>query len=187
MLVFALALALQTDPAPLPKAREPAPWGALLSAEAAMDVAFTKVCLPAMLESRSIEDLAVANRMIAVSSRDAGAGPQDKVWRLASLGRVYVVAWADGACSSSSERGDATKLAERVLAALRGAGVAMAPGAAGEPAANGGRRDVWCGPGPNPVVLAVTTRADKRSRRPAILTTLFKARSPAPPFCERSL
>jgi len=176
----AVACAARADDKPLPL--EPAPWSALTSPEAAVKVAFEKVCLRAMLGDQPIGPIAVANRLLPVDPRGAGATPDDKVWRLASLGRVFVVAWKDGSCTSSSERGDPDILSRQVLTAIASAGVALRQGQT-YPADDGGSRVAWCSEGPQPWVLAIVTRRGAKGRRPAIVTTLFKAKGDAPAFC----
>jgi hypothetical protein len=165
---------------PLPL--EPAPWAALTSPDAAVKVAFEKVCLPAILDGRPVGPIAVANRLLKVDARQAGATSADEAWRLASLGRVFVVAWSDGSCSSSSERGDPEALSRQVLAAVAARGIVLHQGVTG-PADGDGRRVAWCSDGPQPLVLAIITRGGHKGRRPALVTTLFKARGESPPFC----
>ena len=165
---------------PLPL--EPAPWAALTSPEAAVRVAFEKVCLRAMLESQPIGPIAVSNRLLPVDARSAGATADDNAWRLASLGRVFVVAWKDGSCSSSSERGDPDVLSRQVLEAAAAHGLVLRAGQS-YPASDGGQRAAWCSEGLQPWVLAITTRRESKGRRPAIVTTLFRAKGDAPEFC----
>ncbi|HEV2532540.1 hypothetical protein [Phenylobacterium sp.] len=183
LLGVAAALSVGTAMAnegPLPL--EPAPWAALTSPEAAMKVAFEKVCLRAMMENRSVGPVAVANRLLKVDARGAGGTSADQAWRLASLGRVFVVAWQDGSCSSSSERGDPDTLSRQVLAAVADHGLVLREGQT-YPAESGGRRVAWCSEGPQPWVLAIVTRREDKGRRPAIVTTLFRAKGDAPAFC----
>ena len=178
--VLLSASAAAADEPRLPS--EPTPWAALTSPEAAMKVAFEKVCLRAMLENRSVGQVAVANMLLKVDARPAGATAADQAWRLASLGRVFVVAWQDGSCSSSSERGDPDVLSRQVLAAAMDHGLTLRQGQT-YPANDGGERVAWCSEGPQPWVLAITTRRRDKGRRPAIVTTLFKAKGDAPEFC----
>jgi hypothetical protein len=170
--------ALANDKPPL----EPAPWAALTSPEAAVKVAFEKVCLPAILDGRPVGPIAVANRLLKIDGREAGATAADEAWRLASLGRVFVVAWSDGSCSSSSERGDPKALSRQVLAAVAERGIVLHEGLT-VPADEHGRRVAWCSEGPQPLVLALITRSGHKGRRPALVATLFKARGESPPFC----
>ena len=177
---LAAAGAAQAEEKPFPL--EPAPWGALTSPEAAMKVAFEKVCLRAMLEGQPVGPIAVANRLLKVDPRSAGAEDAEGAWRLASLGRVFVVAWKDGSCSSSSERGDPETLSQQVLAAVAARGIELHQGLV-VPAADNGQRIAWCGDGPQPWVLTLITRRGRKGRRPALVTTLFKARGNSPSFC----
>lgn len=63
-------------------------------------IALAKVCLPAILQARSIETLATAEGML--SSRPLGGG---KAWRLGMAEPAYAVAWGDGSCTAIVEKG----------------------------------------------------------------------------------
>lgn len=101
-------------------AKDKPPWGALTDTVGAAEIVLRDVCLPGILEQKPIGELAVYEHMVPMPSRLVNAGPADKVWRLASLGHTYAVAWADGSCSTYSGRGapDALRaMAERTILA----------------------------------------------------------------------
>jgi len=112
----------------------------------------------------------------------AGFSGDVKVWRLASLGPVYVAAWGDGTCSATSQRGDPEALKRQVLAAVAARGLTLAPGRAVDAQADG-INQAFCGSPPQPVVVSIITPANKQSRRGAIFINLFRAKGERPSFC----
>jgi hypothetical protein len=154
------------------------PWRALTSAKAALDVAFGRVCLPAILESGSIEQRALGAYMAPVSARGLGAigaTEADKAWRLGSMAEVSVVAWSDGSCSVSIGRGDAAELSSAVRAALAARSEGFVEGQTAAVDSGRGVRTAYCTPQSPPVVVGVTTPAP-HTRRPALVATIFRAR-----------
>jgi hypothetical protein len=168
------AFAQEERPAP--------PVAALVSANAALDVVLNKVCLPAILEVRSIEELARANYMLPVDAEHIGAnaGANDRAWRLGSMADASVVAWADGSCMAGVEDGSPDELRDAALAAL--AALGFAPGRSEIVDRGRSARVTYCTQGSPPVVAAITT-AVRRGRRAAFVATVFRARAAAPSFC----
>ena len=162
-------------------AAQPAPWGALVAPEKALEVVVDQVCLPAMLERTAVEPLARGRHMIEGKAKRGAPSTGDRVWKLASLGDVHVALWADGTCSSAVEFGDPDKLEQLVLAAAKAKGLVLTPGLSG-PAADGGVRQAWCSAERPPFVIAIIKKT-KGGRRPAIVTTAFWAKGDYPDFC----
>lgn len=177
------AMAQEAPKEPLLRGGASAPFAALVSNEAAVRVAFGDVCLRGVLEGRDYGELALYNHLVPTRPTLAGAGPDDRAWRLASLGDVYVVAWKDGSCSTSYERGDAEALVKTALAIFSVNGVEGLSGLT-EPTDHGkAERRSYCAPGDNPVVTALTVKVDRRAKRPALVTTSFRAKALRPSFC----
>ncbi len=186
-LVAALALpfpALQgqtQDQAPAPQERGPAPFAALTSPTAALKVAFDEVCLPAVLEGRSLEDLAHQRYLVPVNPRSTGSPTATAAWRLASYSHVYVVALPGGGCSVAVEGGDPEGLNAAAIAMMK-AWAAFAP-AAPEPTADGkAERTAWCTPEANrPYFIALLRRTS--GRRNALVANVQRAQGLRPSFC----
>lgn len=96
----------------VPKADTKAPWGALVSATRAGEIVLQDVCLPAIAEGRSLEELASTQRLVPMPPRAAKVGPNDRVWRMGSLRGVYAVGWADGACTTFVDQGNSPELSQ---------------------------------------------------------------------------
>ncbi|HET9160503.1 MAG TPA: hypothetical protein VFN88_07810 [Caulobacteraceae bacterium] len=158
------------------------PFGSLTSPSAALKVAFEEVCVPAILDRQPVEVLAVQRYLVSVNPRLAGFSGEVKTWRLGSLGKVYVAAWADGTCSVTVERGDPDALKAQALAAIKARGIELTQGSV-QPAQADGVNVAYCGPPPQPIVLGILSPSDKRSRRPAIFLNLFRAKGDHPSLC----
>lgn len=174
------ALVLARPAAAQPQDR--APWGALTDSVKAGEIVLSDVCLPGILEAKPIADLARYERLVAMPSKAANAGPNDKVFRLGSVSHVYAVAWADGSCSTYVDRGPSDKLramAEAVILA-RPEGFARGRSA---PADNGRiERTVFCAMrGAERLVATITTPnpgAPRGAR--ALSSTVYRAPGPSP-------
>ncbi len=107
-------------------------------------IALARVCLPGILESKAIADLARDQRMVPMPASSVGAGESDKVWRLGFSEPVYAVAWADGSCTVMVDRGDAAVLRAAAEAEIRARREGFQPGQISE--ADGGRvsRAIHC-------------------------------------------
>jgi hypothetical protein len=161
---------------------------ALFSADAALATAFDDGCALAILEGRSIEELARAKEWAQMRPEDAasvGLGPNDKGWLLPSVANVSVAGWADGSCSVSVSSGDSASHRAHLLRTLQDRGLTMTPGLV-DPAARGGVRTTYCSAESPPHVLAVIIPgpgpgADEE--RQALVATLFRAQGLSPSFC----
>jgi hypothetical protein len=165
-----------------PRPDDHPPIAALTSPSAAVKVAFEEVCLPAILDGQPVETLAIQRHLVSVNPKLAGFSGEVKTWRLASLGQVYVAAWSDGTCSVTSERGDPEALRQQVLDAMAARGIRLTAGLA-QPAKADGINQAYCEAGSHPLVLSIITPVDKKSRRGAVFTNLFRARGERPSFC----
>lgn len=107
-------------------------------------IALARVCLPGILERKSIANLARDQRMVPMPATSVGAGASDKVWRLGFSEPVYAVAWADGSCTVIVDRGDAAVLRAAAEAEIRARREGFQLGETGE--ADGGRvsRTIHC-------------------------------------------
>ncbi|WP_293828188.1 hypothetical protein [uncultured Brevundimonas sp.] len=172
-----LAAGCTSRPAVSPS--QPAPWGALTSPTAAMSIVFSDICMTAVKDQRSIEDLALNHWLRAVPPRSTGSPMATAAWRLASYSNVFVLALPDGACSASVEAGDPAALRARAvdLLALHGAfqeGQTF-PG-------DDSRRAAWCtAEARRPLIAVLVERT--RGRRPAFVANVFRAQDARPPFC----
>jgi hypothetical protein len=165
-----------------PRPDDRAPWKALTSHSAALKVAFEEVCLPAILDRQPVETLAIQRHLVEVKPKLAGFSGEVRTWRLASLGHVYVAAWADGTCSVSMQRGTSEDMRRQVLDAVAARQITLAPGVA-QPAKGDGVNTAYCSAPPQPLVVSIITPATRRSRRPALFVNVFKARGVEPSFC----
>ncbi len=159
----------------------PAPWGALVSPTAAMELVFNEVCLPAILENQSIEALALKRLMRPVGVRETGSSQAVAAWRLASYSKVYVMQLPNGGCSASVEAGDADELNARaleLLAVRRG----FVAGASVETRGGDAVNTPYCSPeADRPVIVGLVRKTGGRG--PAFLANVFRAQGPRPPFC----
>ncbi|HZV85032.1 MAG TPA: hypothetical protein VFF48_08610 [Brevundimonas sp.] len=159
--------------------RGPPPWAALTSPTAAMEVAFDKVCLAALMSGRTIDDLAYENHLVSVAPRTTGSPTAQRAWRLASWSQVYVMALPNGACSASVEGGDAGGLNAAAVAALQ----ARALFTAGQrDVTNGAERTAWCTTENQRPLVAVLLKK-LRGDRVAFLANVFRTQADRPPFC----
>jgi hypothetical protein len=166
-----------------PKPDDRPPWKALTSHSAALTVAFEEVCLPAILDRQPVATLAIQRHLVEVKPKLAGFSGDVRTWRLASLGHVYVAAWADGTCSVSLQRGAPEDLRKQVLDAVAARNVVLSPGRPQAAKADGVNTD-YCSASPQPLVVSIITPAGKKSRRPAIFVNAFRARGAEPSFCK---
>jgi len=159
--------------------RGPAPWVALTSPTAAMQVVFDRICLTAVMEGRSIDDLAYENHLVSVSPRSTGSPTAERAWRLGSWSSVYVVVLPNGGCSASVEAGNPGGLNAAALAAMQ----ARAPFTAGQSIeTNDAERTAWCTEeAQRPVVVALLKKV--RGRRNAFVANVFRAEADRPTFC----
>lgn len=158
--------------------RQPEPWGALVSPTAAMRVVFEKVCLTALKDGRSIEQLALDNHLRAVRPRTTGSPTATGAWRLPSYSEVYAMALPDGACSASVEAGDADGLNAAAVEILAAHGD-FQPSAPEQ--VNGAERIAWCTSEAHPLVVVLLRKTGRR--RHAFVANVFQARAERPPFC----
>lgn len=166
--------------------RGPAPYAALISPTAALKVALDEVCLPAVLEGRSLEELALSRHLVPANPRRAGSPTATAAWRLASLGQVYVFLLPNGGCSVSLERGDADELNRQALAMLTARRPDVRLGLSEPTDRERAQRDAYCtSEVTRPYVVALVRR--KESSRPtAFLANVFQAQADRPPFCSLS-
>ena len=187
-LLVAAALAPQAAPPASPASprqeRGPAPFSALTSPTAALKVAFDEVCLPSVLEGRSLEELARQRYLVPVNPRSTGSSTATAAWRLASYSHVYVVALPGGGCSVGVEGGDPDGLNAAAIEMMQ-ARAAFAP-AAPEPVDNGkAERTAWCTPEANrPYFIALLRRTS--GRRNAFVANVLRAQGLRPSFCPAS-
>ncbi|PIB96015.1 hypothetical protein [Caulobacter sp. X] len=87
-------------------------------ATAAGRVAFGEVCLKAVAEGRPVADLAQAAAMEPVTPTTVGATLNDKAWKVGRIQPAHVVAWTDGGCTASVDRGDPAALSAMARAAI---------------------------------------------------------------------
>lgn len=179
-----MALAMAAQPTTAPEAKQPAPWAAMTSVPKAIEIALGEVCVPAVLEGRSIEALALANHLVAMPPKAANATPQSQVWRLASITAVYVVDWHDGSCTAFAERGSPSDLSAMAREIIQARPEGLKPGVT-EPADDGRiLRTSYCTQGvEHPFVVTVTTAQPGAKRTRALSSTVFKARGSFPRFC----
>lgn len=158
--------------------RQPEPWGALVSPIAAMQVVFDKICLTAVREGRSIEQLSLDNHLRPVRPRTTGSPTATGAWRLASYSQVYAMALPDGACSASVEAGEADGLNAAALEILAAHGD-FRPSAPEQ--VNGAERIAWCTSEAHPLVVVLLRKTGRR--RHAFVANVFRARAERPSFC----
>ena len=177
-LVATACLGLPAQASAQTPAQDKPPWGALTDVVAAGEIVLRDVCLPGIVEHKNIEQLALYERLVAMSSKAANAGASDKVWRLASINPVYAVAWADGSCSTYVDRGPTAKLramAQAVILARPEGFVLRSSGLA-----DGDRveRSVYCGgTGEDRFVATITTPNGRTARGTrALSSTIYDAR-----------
>ena len=177
--VLLAAAGLLIAPAASAQQRGPAPWAALTSPTAAMEVVFDRICLAALMEGRSIDDLAYENHLVSVNPRSTGSPTAERAWRLGSWSTVYVMALPNGACSASVEAGNPEGLNAAAIAAMQ----ARAPFTAGQTSlTNDAERTAWCtGEAQRPVVVALLKKV--RGRRDAFVANVFRAQADRPSFC----
>jgi hypothetical protein len=166
-------------------ARDKAPWGALIDAVGAAEIVLRDVCLPGILEGRPIDQLAEYERLVAMPSSAANAGPSDRVWRLGSIRHVYAVAWADGSCSTYVNTGPAAELrqmAERVILARP---EQFARGRSGLADGDRVQRTVYCARLGDERLVATITSPNGRAARgtQALASTVYRAKGWSP-LCE---
>jgi hypothetical protein len=97
---------------------EPAADSPPFDATAAGRVAFAEVCLKAVAEGRPVADLAQAAGMEPVTPTTVGATPNDKAWKVGVIQPAHVVAWTDGGCTASVDRGDPALLSAMARAII---------------------------------------------------------------------
>jgi hypothetical protein len=180
--VLALVAALASPAAP----ERPRTPGLGVSPEESFRIAFEDVCLRATFGGAPVAEVARARRLVGVSPREAGAGPQDKAWRIGLRTAVYVAAWADGSCSTSVTKGDPQAFAAAALRMAEASGRIFHPGLSQPLPGDAGTRTAYCTGETRPFVLVLTTRSGA-ARRPALVTTTFRARGDRPEFCNALL
>ncbi|TAJ74660.1 MAG: hypothetical protein EPO51_00975 [Phenylobacterium sp.] len=160
--------------------RDSPPFGALIDSVEAGEIVLRDVCLPGILNRRPIEELALYERLVAMPSRAAGAGADDKVWRLGSLSPVYAVAWADGSCSTYVDRGPSEKLRAMAAATILARPEGFAMTQTGLVDAGRVERTVYCAwNGEERLVATITTPANAKARTRALSSTVYRARGPS--------
>ncbi|MBJ7319962.1 MAG: hypothetical protein JHC96_14290 [Brevundimonas sp.] len=180
-MVFALA-GCATNPTVRPT--QPAPWAALTSPMAAMEIVVSDICLTAVRENRPVEALALDHWLRPVPPRTTGSPLAVAAWRLASYSDVYVMALPDGGCSASVEAGDPKALNDAAVGLLAKHGDFRR----GETlVAEDHSRTAWCtGEADRPLVVALAQANKARmagGRRPALITNVFRAAGARPGFC----
>lgn len=157
------------------------PWASLTSPTAALEVVLNEVCLPAIMDGRSIRELAEARYLRPVSPASTGSPSAVAAWRLGSWHSIYVMELPNGGCSASIEAGEADDLAAGAVAMLK-ARAPFAPGLV-QPTADGNAENTaWCTPeAVRPVVAGILRRT--AGRRVALLVNVFRAQNTRPPFC----
>lgn len=181
VLAAGLALSACASSTAPPRGDGSPPWSSLTSPTAALTVVLDEVCLPAIMEGRSIRELAEARYLRPVSPASTGSPSAVAAWRLGSWHSIYVMELPNGGCSASLEAGDADDLAAEAVNMLK-ARAAFAPGRAA-PTQDGNAENVaWCTPeARRPVVAGVLRRTG--GRRVALLVNVFRAQDARPPFC----
>ncbi len=111
-------------------------------------------------------------------------GQASQVFGLASMAHASVALWSDGTCTLSLQRGDTTAMREHILGALAARDQTMARGVSG-PAPRDGTRTAYCNSDPRPLLLAIIEPASKKSKRPAIVANLYRAKGGASDICNR--
>jgi hypothetical protein len=164
--------------------RGPAPYAALTSGDEALKVVFDQVCLPAVLDGGDFVTLAKSHYLVADKPPKDSTGQSGETFALAAMAHAYATRWADGSCMITIERGDASAYRAHVLAALAEKGQTTTPGIV-TPVPNGGVRSGFCNPDPRPLILAMTTPDGPKSKRPAIVATLYRAKGGASDICKR--
>lgn len=154
------------------------PWDALTDTVGAGEIVLQNVCLRGVVESKPIEPLALHERLVHMSPGAAGAGPSDKVWRLASINPVYAVAWADGSCSAYVDRGPSDRLramADTVLRARPEGFVRMSSGLVDNDRVE---RTIYCaGAGDRQFVATIATPNGRPARGVrALSSTVYRVR-----------
>ena len=140
-----------------------------------------EICLPAIMEGRSIRELAEARYLRSVEPRTTGSPSAVAAWRLASWHEIYVMELPNGGCSASLEAGDADDLAADALTMIK-ARAAFAPGLVAPSADGDAENTAWCSPEAiRPVVAGIVRRTG--GRRVALLVNVFRAQNARPPFC----
>ncbi len=82
------------------------------------------------------------------------------------------------------ERGDTQTYRSHIVSALEARGQTLSPGVTGA-ASNDGLRAVYCNADPRPLMLTLITPASPKSKRPAIVANLYRAKGGASDICLR--
>lgn len=173
--------ALLSPAAAAAQPQDKAPWAALVDGVAAAEIVLRDVCLPGILERKSIGELARYERLTPMSRGLPATKPGDQLWRLGSLTQVYAVAWQDGSCSTYVDRGRAEELrvmAERTILARPEGFVRGRSGPEG-----GGRviRTVFCAKaGEERLMASVTTPNGSTPGTWALSSTVYRAKGDSP-------
>lgn len=180
LLAAAVLSGCASAPTPAPGDGSP-PYSSLTSPTAALKVVLEEICLPAIMDGRSIRELAEARYLRAVPPRSTGSPSAVAAWRLASWHEIYVMELPNGGCSASLEAGEADDLATEAAAMIK-ARAAFSPGLVMPTADGNAENAAWCSPeATRPVVAGILRRTG--GRRVALLVNVFRAQNARPPFC----
>lgn len=152
-----------------------------LDATAAGRIAFAEVCLKAVAEGRSIGDLAQAKGMESVAPTALGATVNDKAWKAGLLQPAHVVAWPDGGCTVSVDRGDPAALSAMARDAILARAEGFRAGASGLYDGERVLRSVYCAERKGRWTVATITvpgpKADGRTR--ALSSSVYSRPTPS--------
>lgn len=145
------------------------------------EVILNEVCLRAIVERKPVEELASELKMIAMPPSSVGATAADKVWRKGMMVPVYVVAWADGGCSTYVERGNPGELRELAVSAISLRAEGFTQGSDMQLPEQKVRRTVYCATSEKQQLVATiaTPEVGARSRRP-LSSTVYRRASSSP-------
>lgn len=182
--LFAGACGTPSGPGPDGLTRGPAPYGALTSADAALEVVFDQVCLPAILDGGDFVTLARSHYLVETKAPKNSTGQSAQAFRLASMSKASATLWADGTCTVGLEKADTSRMAEHMLATLSARGQGMTVGVS-RPADRGGIATAYCNSDLRPLILVIVRPGDGKSKRPAVVANLHRAVGGASDICSR--
>lgn len=145
------------------------------------EVILSEVCLRAIAERKPIDELTSQQKMIAMPPASVGATAADRVWRKGMLVPVYVVAWADGGCSTYVERGSVNELRQIAESAISRRAEGFTRGTDTHLQDQKVRRTVYCATSEQQQLVATiaTPEAGAKSRRP-LSSTVYRRTSISP-------
>jgi len=164
--------------------RGPAPYAALTSGDEALKVVFDVVCLPTVLDGADFVTLAKSHYLVEGKPQADPTGQTNQSFVLASMAHATATRFSDGTCMIGIERGEPAAYRDHILNLLAAKGQMMRKGQI-DKARTGGDRVVYCNTDPRPLMLILNTPDGPKSKRPAIVASLYRAKGGASDICLR--